>query len=137
MTYYAQILKDKVVSASINGKTISDDIQNIEIAKDIYSNIQEYGNDYYLYGNGEFVLNPDYPNVLAENEKRIRIAEIKLELETIDKQKIRAITETEIKDETTGETWLDHYNNKAKGLREELHELESILLKNESEGRNE
>ena len=124
MTYYAQILKDKVVSASINGKTISDDIQNIEIAEDIYSNIQEYGNDYYLYGNGEFVLNPDYPNVLAENEK-------------IDKQKIRAITETEIKDETTGETWLDYYNNKAKGLREELHELESILLKNESEGRNE
>ncbi len=66
-----------------------------------------------------------------ETQNQQRIAEIKLELETIDKQKIRAITEPEIKDKTTNESWLEYYNNKAKGLREELKTLDSEVGNNE------
>lgn len=60
----------------------------------------------------------------AEKEKQARIEAIKQELENIDKQKIRAMTEPEIKDPETGETWLEFYNNQAKVLRKELEVLE-------------
>lgn len=60
-----------------------------------------------------------------EKQRQQRIAEIKTELENIDRQKVRAITEPEIKDIKTGESWLEYYNNQAKALREELQKLES------------
>ena len=41
----------------------------------------------------------------------------------LDSKRIRAICEPSIKDETTGETWLDYYNSQVKVLREELKNL--------------
>lgn len=120
MTYYAQISENNIISASINSKIISDDIQSIEISNSIYNNIIKYGNSYYLYKNGEFVLNPDYEAEQAAKEREARIEEIKTELENIDKQKIRAMTEPDTKDSKTSETWLEYYNKQAKNLREEL-----------------
>lgn len=41
----------------------------------------------------------------------------------LDSKRIRAICEPSIKDELTGETWLDYYNNQVAVLREELKNL--------------
>lgn len=45
----------------------STDVQNIEVSEEVYNNAQQYGNEYYIYDNGEIVLNPEYNAIkLAE-----------------------------------------------------------------------
>lgn len=112
-----------------------------EIAELIKSNPQHF-----KINNGK-VLEKTEAEIEAETkeaERQAKIAEIKIKLEEIDKQKIRAITEPEIKNKETKETWLEYYNGQAKILRKELQNLEnskslSILdtEANESEGNNE
>jgi len=63
------------------------------------------------------------------NKKRFeaiknRVIEINSELIELDGKRIRAMCEPEIKNEETGETWLDYYNNQVNQLRIELQELE-------------
>ena len=53
----------------------------------------------------------------------IRKSEIERQLLELDSKRIRAICEPSIKDETTGETWLDYYNQQVTTLREELSNL--------------
>lgn len=61
----------------------------------------------------------------SEEEKRARrVQQIKEELKLLDEQRIRALAEPSIKDEETGETWLEYYNAQVVKLREELNELE-------------
>ena len=62
----------------------------------------------------------EYREILQAKEIERRISEIKAELSELDTKRIRAVCEPSIKDETTGETWLDYYNNQASILREEL-----------------
>lgn len=56
-----------------------------------------------------------------------RIEEIKESLSKIDEQRIRAIAEPSVKDEATGETWLEHYNTLVGLLRAELKALEAKI----------
>ena len=65
----------------------------------------------------------EYKNFLKEQEVAIRKSEIEQQLLELDSKRIRAICEPSIKDELTGETWLDYYNNKVTNLREELNNL--------------
>lgn len=65
----------------------------------------------------------EYAQYLHEKEIKIRKEEIKKELAELDTKRIRAVCEPSIKDETTGETWLDYYNNQASILRDELQNL--------------
>ena len=60
---------------------------------------------------------------LQEKEAAIRKAEIEQQLLELDSKRIRAICEPSIKDEETGETWLDYYNSQVMTLREELPNL--------------
>ena len=53
--------------------------------------------------------------------------EIKSELEDLDTKRIRAVCEDEIKNERTGETWLDYYNSQIYDLRIEYKSLEAQL----------
>ena len=62
-------------------------------------------------------------NTFTKKEIKQRKAEIESELLELDSKRIRAICEPSIKDETTGETWLDYYNNQVAILREELKSL--------------
>ncbi|MCX4275991.1 MAG: hypothetical protein OSJ27_09490 [Candidatus Gastranaerophilales bacterium] len=86
---------------------------------------EKYQGNGFMVVDGECVINPNYPKELEQAENQIRIDKIKAELESIDKQRTRAIAEPEIKNEATGETWLKYYNNQVKALREELKALES------------
>ena len=66
----------------------------------------------------------EYREILQAKEVQRRIETIKKELEELDTKRIRAVCEPSIKDETTGETWLDYYNNQASILREELQTIQ-------------
>ena len=65
----------------------------------------------------------EYRQYLHEKEIAVRKSQIESELLELDSKRIRAICEPSIKDESTGETWLDYYNNQVAVLREELKNL--------------
>ena len=65
MTIYANInSKNKIVGIDVSkierDEYCSDDVQNVEVTQDIYDNANKYGINYYIYDNGDIVLNPDY-----------------------------------------------------------------------------
>lgn len=57
----------------------------------------------------------------AELVRQERISEIKEELAAIDLKRIRAMCEPSSK--TTGQSWLEYYNEQARTLRKELQTL--------------
>lgn len=57
----------------------------------------------------------------AELVRQERISEIKEELTAIDLKRIRAMCEPSSK--TTGQSWLEYYNEQARTLRKELQTL--------------
>lgn len=65
-----------------------------------------------------------YKQLQEQQERNTRILEIKQELCVLDTKCLRAIREPAIKDESTGETWLDYWLKKVQKLREELRLLE-------------
>lgn len=125
MTYYAFIQNNKM-----NGfgecETVNDDILNIEISKEIYDELCQEPL-LYTYNNGKIIKNPNFEN---EKQKQIiekEILHIKEELEDLDKKRVRAICEDEIKNEKTGETWLDFYNEQVYDLRLKYKNLKSKI----------
>lgn len=80
--------------------------------------------DYYLFTDSGLVKNPDYEKLVAERAVQRRVAEIKERMRTLDEQRIRALAEPSVKDEETGETWLEYYNAQVQSLREELQGIE-------------
>ena len=55
----------RIIKESYN----SEDVQNIEVTEDIYNNAKQYGTNYYIYSNGQIIINPDYE---AEQEEKRR-----------------------------------------------------------------
>lgn len=72
MTYYAQYDKRNNILNKGECRCLSDFIENIEISKDIYDNIEKY-----KYDNGVLVLDPDYETKLAQQEAE-RVANLKM-----------------------------------------------------------
>lgn len=66
----------------------------------------------------------EIPPETEEEIKQRRIEEIKSQLNALDVKRIRAMLEPSVKDETTGETWLEYYNAQVFALRDELNSLE-------------
>lgn len=60
---------------------------------------------------------------LAQKEKDAIIFNLKLKIDELDKKRIRAICEPQLKDETTGQTWLEYYTMQIQGIREEISAL--------------
>ncbi len=105
---------------------LGDNVLNIEVNDDIYETFID-DNLKFIYKNGQIVENPDYD---LDNRKRTaqnRIYEIETELEELDKKRIRAVCEDELKDSKTGETWLDYYNAQIYDLRVELKSLKALF----------
>lgn len=95
---------------------ISDDI-----AQDIKTNPEKYKN---VDGELTDISDTDeYKQFLIEKEITARKAEIEQKLSELDTKRVRAICEPSVKDETTGETWLDYYNSQVQVLRDELNTL--------------
>ncbi|MBQ3641497.1 DUF2977 domain-containing protein [bacterium] len=47
----------------------SSDVKNIEVSEEIYNNSRQFGVNYYIFANGEIVLNPDYEQEQAQKER--------------------------------------------------------------------
>lgn len=79
--------------------------------------------DEYSLENGKWQkLTPEESEMkVKERENKIHIKEITIQLEELDKKRIRAIAEPSMKDEET--SWLEYYNNQIKELREELNNI--------------
>lgn len=78
--YYANINSKNIlvgIEKSVLSKDEygSSDVQNIEVSEEIYNNAQQYGSNYYIYSNGEIILNPNYEQEQAQKEAE-RIGEL-------------------------------------------------------------
>jgi len=58
---------------------------------------------------------------IAEQEKEIRLDELKKQLEELDKKRVRAICEPSMKTET--QSWLEYYNEQVAQIRQVMAEL--------------
>lgn len=80
--------------------------------------------DEYVLDGYEYVIKDE---AWEEKQRQKEIEEekssIKSQLKELDEKRIRAICENEIKDETTGETWVEYYNNQVIELRKQLNNL--------------
>lgn len=78
--YYAQInskniligIDKSIMTADEYG---SSDVQNIEVSEQVYNNAQQYGSNYYIYSNGQIILNPNYEQEQKQKEAE-RIGEL-------------------------------------------------------------
>lgn len=80
----------------------------------------------YEVQNGQLVdisSTDEYKAKVAEAEKTARKAEVMVQIEEIDQKRIRAIAEPSVRDEITGQTWLEHYTEQVLALRAEMAEL--------------
>lgn len=72
--YYAQI-NSKNILVDIDMSEITEDeygssnVQNIEVSEEVYNNAQQYGSNYYIYSNGEIILNPNYEQEQQAKER--------------------------------------------------------------------
>lgn len=76
--------------------------------------------------NGEIINisnTPEYRAFVLAEQNEQRKAELKTQISELDLKRIRAGFEPAIKDETTGETYLQYYTNQIIALRNELNEL--------------
>jgi len=65
----------------------------------------------------------EYKAETAAREKNLKITQLRFEIEELDKKRIRAIAEPQLKDQTSGITWLEHYTRQIQGLRAEISAL--------------
>lgn len=78
--YYANI-NSKNILVGIEKSILSKDeygssnVQNIEVSEEIYNNAKQYGSNYYIYSNGQIILNPNYEQEQKQKEAE-RIGEL-------------------------------------------------------------
>ena len=74
-------------------------------------------------------MKTDRQKEIEEIEKQIE--QINEELNNLDTKRIRAVCEPSIKNEETGETWLDYYNSQIVKLRQQIQELKERVKNND------
>ena len=101
---------------------LDEGVLSLEISDEIYEN---YIADplKYVYSNGSVIINTEYETLKQQKLNAERKIEIQNQLNELDTKRIRAVCENEIKDEQTGETWLDYYNAQISALRDELNSI--------------
>ncbi len=122
---YIYIENEKIIGCGEFPIT-NDDITNAEVTKEIYSQYLK-DTDKFIWNNGAIRENPEYNNIKKRKEINAEIEEINEKLSILDLKRIRAVCEDEIRNEKTGETWLDFYNSQIYDLRTKLKSLEAQL----------
>ncbi len=99
-------------------------LEQINLDTKEVSIIEKFGNlekGYMLYSN--YLLSDEYKKYLSDKEKEYKYNEILFKIKNLDKKRIRAFCEPSVKDESTGQTWLEFYNEQIKELRKSLEEI--------------
>lgn len=65
----------------------------------------------------------EYLSEIAQKEKEIQIEDFKKQIEEIDKKRIRALAEPQLKDAETGQTWLEYYTQQIIAIRAQISSL--------------
>ncbi|HIZ28886.1 MAG TPA: hypothetical protein H9673_06830 [Candidatus Adamsella sp.] len=120
-------VKTKLISAIEYIGKIKDGFQRIsdEMAEDIGLNPEKYKE---IAGVLSDISNTEeYKKTIEQNQLKIRKTEIERSLYDLDIKRIRAMCEPSVKDEATGETWLEYYNNQVIELRNELNQIETEI----------
>lgn len=125
MTKYLYV-KNNEINGGGTIRQLTAGVSCVEVSDEIFESYIEEPIRY-IYTEGQIVDNPNYEDLKQQQIINERINEINVQLEEYDKKRIRAVCEDEIKDEKTGETWLDYYNAKIYDLRVELQSLNSHL----------
>jgi len=115
-----------IENGEINGAgeamQLDNDILSVEVSESDYNSFLENPLKF-CYSEGKIIENPDYETLKQKEENAKRVTEIDTLLKELDEKRIRAVCENEIKDNQTGETWLDYYNSKIANLRLERASL--------------
>ena len=64
-----------------------------------------------------------YKSKVSAAEKEVKKTSLQSQIDELDKKRIRAMCEPSIKDEATGQTWLEYYNLQVQELRTQINEL--------------
>lgn len=96
--------------------------QNIEVSETIFNEFLE-DNLKYIFDSGKIIPNPNYPKEKTNQELKNKIEALKLQLDDLDKKRIRAVCENKIKDENKNQTWLEYYNQEIVNLRQQIKNL--------------
>lgn len=65
----------------------------------------------------------EYENRITLENIELQTAELQQQIDDLDKKRIRAICEPSVKNEATGETWLEYYNLQVAKIRQNIQEL--------------
>ncbi len=65
----------------------------------------------------------EYKSRIEQQEKEVTLKALKLQMEELDKKRIRAIAEPLLKDSQTGQTWLEYYTEQIINLRNQIAQL--------------
>lgn len=65
----------------------------------------------------------DYKSKILAEEKAEKINKLQFQINELDRKRIRAICEPSVKDESTGQTWLEYYNLQVQDLRDQIANL--------------
>lgn len=114
------------ITGSGQSEMTNDDVVNIKVSEEIFNDFTTDTRKYILQNN-KVVMNPDYNKIIREDNIRNQIIDITNRLEELDKKRIRAVCEDEVRNEKTGETWLDFYNSQVYDLRIQIKSLEAQL----------
>lgn len=123
--YYIFVEKGKINGAG-QCPCINDFVKNIEVSEELYKNFLDEPLKY-TYDGEKIIENPDFESLKQKEYISQRIIEIQEKMDILDAKRIRAVCEDEIRNEKTGETWLDYYNSQVYELRIELKSLENQL----------
>lgn len=123
---YYLFIENGVINGAGQCQCLDENIKNVAVSEEIYNN---YMNEplKYVYKNNNIVENPDFKSLKQKKSISEQIIEIQEKLDILDTKRIRAVCEDEIRNEKTGETWLDYYNSQIYDLRIELQSLENQL----------
>lgn len=115
-----------VENNKINGcgtcKCSNNEISNFEVSKEIFENYKKEPLKY-IFEDNKIIENPNIEKERQQTQNIQNLENLKYELNELDKKRIRAICEKGIKDTSTGQTWLEFYNQKVVELRNKINNL--------------
>jgi len=64
-----------------------------------------------------------YQDKISQKQKEQTLSELQTQIEELDRKRVRAIAEPELKDSESGETWLEYYTNQIITIRNQISNL--------------
>ena len=122
---YIYVENEKIIGCGEFPVT-NDDISNTEVSEEIYTQYLK-DTDKFIWDNGTIKENPEYDSIKKRKRINAEIEQVNEKLSILDLKRIRAVCEDEVRNEKTGETWLDFYNSQIYDLRTRLKSLEAQL----------